>query len=548
MDPLVDPLDFPTPEFTEWKANLPSEIRGNLNRFVSGFDQTTSDYRSRVDSVAAHNYRAQRLSAELADRVSVLQRYAEGLRTKHNQMTFNIQTFWSDCVGLNLNLEREEQELNGLLEKVERSLIEIARDSDRIRSLRASFEGEIARLSSEIGETKMRTAAVAKLKGPPQVPMTSYVEESVALRKSLGEVENAICKAEARIRVLVQKGASAKESHGFPSRLEQYRGKVGLLKHEQQRVNTEKVMLNRAIELKRTLIEAFRNGVNEWSDLQWRWSELVRERKTLDFEVSVQRKEQIALSFALENDLRDFEVDAYHKSDYFEKSLRLLKDRIADQNRISGELHVRANAPGDDLDAAVHEVRGRFLRNEARTLAEITGIERANTELRDHIGIILNQRELVKANRKMSTTLTREEWEILGKALRSQSQMNHKVLRDQINGLTTRIESMQTGIVAKRRSLRCKESDIELLISQTRRSFVLSDSGESRLELRRTSREEELTTHVECLEQTAKLLQRGRELSLEPVSLGLWNSQLEAVLSSVCDQLALQSVRSLLFL
>jgi hypothetical protein len=348
----------------------------------------------------------------------------------------------------------------------------------------------------------------------------------------------------------------------FRPKLEYYRDRVGLLMRTEKRINREKVLLAQKISFKRTMIDTLHNGMNELTRLHRMRSELIRERKSLELEQTIlasQRKDEIKRLSILEQRLRELDIASDLSSDFsddqsrtvdLEHSLQRLTVQIADQERIASELELRAIRRSDDWDALATDMRGRLLRNEELELAEIREIERGNTILRNRLDLIITQRGQSASDFKprMRGIKTRAKSSKTASHSRFRSRLKYKLLRDQASGLIARIEMLQRSIVDKKRSVRCKESDIALRIAETRKSFLLSDSRDVRSSVRLDVRRQSLKTHIECLTQTAKLLHRGRELSLEPVSLGLWQSQLEAVLSSVSDQITIQSVYSLLAL
>jgi hypothetical protein len=166
--------------------------------------------------------------------------------------------------------------------------------------------------------------------------------------------------------------------------------------------------------------------------------------------------------------------------------------------------------------------------------------------LRNQIAMIINHKGVIDPNLNGFGALMEDVDDGFETKLYSYRFGNCETLRERIRVLTSRIKFQQNVLIAKKRSVRCKDSDIVMLIAETRKHYLLSDSGEFGSSVRFSVRRHELQTQIECLNQTVKLFQKGLELSLEPVSLGLWNSQVESVLSSVSDRIILQSVYSLL--
>jgi hypothetical protein len=341
-------------------------------------------------------------------------------------------------------------------------------------------------------------------------------------------------------------------------KLEQHRSRIGLLKHRQQRIITEKQTLKQTINFKRTLIETFRKGLAELSELGRIRSDFMRERTALEFEQNLlhsQRENEIQRIADLERELRQVsdEIPASRmlndESKIIENSLRILRDRIAEQRKIGSEIEFRACRIQNEslaFDHLIHEAREKMLRKERRQLDVIHELEHANAMLRNQIAAMANHNGLMSPSLNLLESFAQDMDHTFETTFCSCKYGNCAVLRERIRTLTSRIKFQQTALIAKKRAVRCKDSDIAMLIAETRKKYLLSDSGEFRSSLRLRVRRQELQTGIECLNQTAKLFQNGLELSLEPVSRGLWNSQLESVLSSVADRIILQSVYSLL--
>jgi chromosome segregation ATPase len=506
------------PERSNLNSDLDSELRGNLDSFISEVDQTTGDLRSRVGSVASNTQRARRISHELAGRVSTLQRYANGLVDKHRSLNAAIETFSKEFQALPHKLSDEEHQLNATFEKFELTQFEIAQTLRTIRLNRPALQEHLNLLIWDLSQVEQQLLKSHFCSSPPPQSLnTAYVNEAVSIRHNISDIDRAISRAQARLQSLSRQRSSLSQLSTVRLKLENDRGKIELLKKRNQRLMADRASLSHALELKQTLISTFRNGLHELDGLRKLRADLSRERRAIELEKKVliaRRYDEDRQIASLELKLQSLEVDSELANDedesiILEETLAKIKREIVQQEKLSVELDFRRRQiEAEFVHPNLENERQRLSKINEHRLRKLQELERSNTWLRNETG--------------------------------------RSSLCQRIDELIFMIERRQRSVIAKRRSVRCKESDIAVLISESRKRFLLSENGDQRPAVRRDIKRQTLATHISCLKQTIKLLQLGIAWSVP--NLARWMKELEAVISSVATRLDIQSVHAMIIL